>query len=174
MIVSSMRSPFISTLTLSPISMSDAGQYSCVATADSSSQYITTSSQGHSSELTLIVTGMSMSTEYSYRSGCCLLSALPAPNVTITRSGNFSAGQSYSLQCSASVVDSLVVLLDMKIVHPNATVISVAHSSSVQYMFSPLRTSDRGQYTCTATINIPQVGITDLNTSEMTNVTVVG
>ena len=41
--VSSTTSPFISTLTLSPLSMTDAGQYSCIATADSSSQYITTS-----------------------------------------------------------------------------------------------------------------------------------
>ena len=55
--VTSMRSPFISTLTLSPLSMSDAGQYSCVATADSSSQYITASSQGQSSMETLTVAG---------------------------------------------------------------------------------------------------------------------
>ena len=58
MIVSSMRSPFVSTLTLSPLSMTDAGRYSCVATADSSSHYITTSSQGHSSEVIVMVTGM--------------------------------------------------------------------------------------------------------------------
>ena len=53
-----MRSPFISTLTLSPLSMTDAGQYSCVATADSSSHYITTNNQGNSSEVILMVTGM--------------------------------------------------------------------------------------------------------------------
>ena len=56
--VSSMRSPFISTLTLSPLSMSDAGQYSCEATSDSSSQYITASSQGQSQVEPLTVTGM--------------------------------------------------------------------------------------------------------------------
>ena len=55
--VTSMRSPFISALTLSPLNMSDAGQYSCVATADSSSQYITASSQGQSSMETLTVAG---------------------------------------------------------------------------------------------------------------------
>ena len=58
--VSSMTSPFISTPTLSPLSMTDAGQYSCVATAYSSSHYITTSSQGHSSEVILNVTGISV------------------------------------------------------------------------------------------------------------------
>ena len=55
--VYSMRSPFISTLTLSPLSMTDAGQYSCVATADSSSQYISTSPE-NTTEETLDVTGM--------------------------------------------------------------------------------------------------------------------
>ena len=58
--VSSMRSPFISTLTLSPLSMTDAGQYSCVATADSSSHYITISPE-NTTEETLDVTGMSVS-----------------------------------------------------------------------------------------------------------------
>ena len=55
--VSSMTSPFISTLTLNPLIMSDSGQYSCEATATSPSQYITDSSQGHSS-LVVNVTGM--------------------------------------------------------------------------------------------------------------------
>ena len=58
--VTSMRSPFISTLTLSPLSMSDAGQYSCEATADSSSQYITASSQNQSQEEMLVVASMSL------------------------------------------------------------------------------------------------------------------
>ena len=58
--MSRMRSPFISTLTLSPLIMSDSGQYSCKAAATSPSQYITDSSQGHSS-LILNVTGMYMS-----------------------------------------------------------------------------------------------------------------
>ena len=56
--VSSMRSPFISTLTLSPLSMTDATQYSCMATADSASQYITASIPGQSSVETITVTGM--------------------------------------------------------------------------------------------------------------------
>ena len=55
--VSSMRSPFISTLTVSPLIMSDSGEYYCRATATSSSQYITDSSQGHSSLVHLTVTG---------------------------------------------------------------------------------------------------------------------
>ena len=56
--VSSTRSPFTSTLTLSPLSMSDAGQFSCEATADSASQYITASSLGESLDKTVNVEGM--------------------------------------------------------------------------------------------------------------------
>ena len=61
---------------------------------------------------------------------------------------------------------------DLKIVSPSSTVISVMNSSSVEYVFSPLRTSHGGQYTCTATVNIPQAGITDHNTSATENIIV--
>ena len=100
------------------------------------------------------------------------MSALPAPNVTITFSGVSIAGQDYSLQCSASVVDGLVVLPNLKIVFPNSTEISVISSSSLVYTFSPLRTSDGGQYTCTATVNIPQAGIIDLQNTAVETVIV--
>ena len=56
--VSSVMSPFISSLTFNPLIMNDAGQYSCHATADSSSQYITTSNPGSSSVETITVTGI--------------------------------------------------------------------------------------------------------------------
>ena len=106
---------------------------------------------------------------------CSILSsALFAPEVNISFSGYSIAGQNYSLQCSASVVDGLVVLPDLKIVFPNSTEISVMNTSSLDYMFSPLRTSDGGQYTCTATINIPQVGIADFQSSVMESIAVVG
>ena len=97
----------------------------------------------------------------------CLLPL--APDVTISFSGNSTAGQSYSLQCSASVVDDLVVLPDMKIVFPDSTEISEVNTSSLDYTFSPLRTSDGGQYTCTAIVNIPQAG---LQSSAVANITV--
>ena len=56
--VSGVMSSFISTLTFNPLIMNDAGQYSCQATADSSSQYITTSSPGNSLVKTITVTGI--------------------------------------------------------------------------------------------------------------------
>ena len=67
-----------------------------------------------------------------------------------------------------------MVLPDLKIVFPKSTELSVISSSSLDYTFSPLRTSDGGQYTCTATVNIPQAGITDLQNSITENITIVG
>ena len=67
-----------------------------------------------------------------------------------------------------------MVLPDLKIVFPNSTELSAVNSSSVDYVFFPLRTSDGGQYTCTATVNIPQAGITDLQSSAVETITVVG
>ena len=55
--LSSLRSPFISTLTIRPLSRSDVGQYSCTATVDSASQYIRQSPQGHSQTDTLNIAG---------------------------------------------------------------------------------------------------------------------
>ena len=106
---------------------------------------------------------------------CCVVhSDLPAPNVTISFSGDSIAGLTYSLHCSASVVAGLVVLPDLKIVSPNSTEVSAVNSSSVDYVFSPVRTSDGGQYTCTATVNIPQAGIKDLQSSAVETITVLG
>ena len=63
---------------------------------------------------------------------------------------------------------------DLQIVFPNMTEIVAMNISSLSYTFSPLRTSDGGQYTCTATVNIPQAGIADLQGSAMDTVNVVG
>ena len=89
-------------------------------------------------------------------------SDLPAPNVSISFSGSSTAGLSHSISCTATVVPGLVALPTMMIVFPNSTVVLAHNTTSVDYTFSPLRTSDGGHYTCTATINIPQAGITNL------------
>ena len=91
---------------------------------------------------------------------CSLIhSDLPAPNVSITFSGSSTAGLSHSISCTATVVPGLVALPTMMIVFPNSTVVLAHNTISVDYTFSPLRTSDGGHYTCTATINIPQAEI---------------
>ena len=93
-----------------------------------------------------------------------LLALLP-PNVSISSSGDSIAGEKYSLECSASVVDGIVVLPDLKIVGPNSTM-SLTNTSSLVYMFSTLRTSDGVLYTCTATVNITGVTFHQSPTTE--------
>ena len=90
-----------------------------------------------------------------------ILSALPAPTLYFSFSSYSISGQQYSENCSASVVDGPVVLPDLMIEFPNSTVISEEGANSLAHMFSPLRISDGGQYTCTATIIIPQAEIAD-------------
>ena len=76
--VAGTRSPFTSTLTLSPLNMSDAGHVSCEATAESASQYITASSLGESQNRTVNVTGM-------------LLNVIDSSAVLTTMSFSFSS-----------------------------------------------------------------------------------
>ena len=78
--VSSTRSPFTSTLIFSPLSMSDAGQFSCEATADSVSQYITASSLGESQDRSFTVKGML----YSPR-------CIQPSSIALMRSSSFSS-----------------------------------------------------------------------------------
>ena len=52
---STLRYPFVSTLTIGSLSVTDAGLYYCEAIANSSSQYIVASDRGKSPPLKLIV-----------------------------------------------------------------------------------------------------------------------
>ena len=97
---------------------------------------------------------------------------LPPPNVNILFFGNSTAGEVYSLNCTASVVDGLIVLPDLVIVGPDSTMSSMNNTSSLIYTFTPLRTSDGGEYTCTATVNILEAEITDLQSSTTKTITV--
>ena len=51
--------------------------------------------------------------------------------------------------------------------------ISAGITLSVVHMFSPLKLSDSGEYTCEATINIPGAGITDIKTTITNTLAVV-
>ena len=69
----------------------------------------------------------------------------------------------------------LVVDPDLEIVSHNSTeIVSAAVGArSLKHTFSPLRISDEDQYTCTATVSIPQAGITDLHSSATSTLSVV-
>ena len=83
-----------------------------------------------------------------------------------------AASENYTISCSAEVVPGLVVEPDLKIVFPDSNATSVENNSSLKHTFSPLRTSDGGSYTCTAIVNIPGAGVTNLTESTVENITV--
>ena len=109
--------------------------------------------------------------------------ALPAPDVVITSSGDATAGQPYTLTCTATVIENLVVPPTVEwligrqsvsngdgiIVEP--TEVSEVNSSRV-LRISTLRSSHGGQYTCRARINIPSIGISELDGMEQMDVNV--
>ena len=101
-------------------------------------------------------------------------SDLPLPDVSITILENYIAGLNTSLQCSASVANGLVVKPLLELLSPNGTVLASLQNDTLTYLFSPLLLSDEGQYSCIATINIPEINITGLQKSSNTNITVVG
>ena len=95
-------------------------------------------------------------------------SILPAPNVTISTIGLSIAGQSYTFKCSASVEPHMKIVFS-----PNSTEISVVATKSLNHTYTSLKISDGGQHTCRATIEIPQAGITNLQSSVAKTLAVV-
>ena len=58
------------------------------------------------------------------------------------------------------MVDNLVKLPNLELVMGNGIIVASSVGTSVLvYMFSLLKTSDEGQYVCTATLNIPEANI---------------
>ena len=62
---SALMSLFTSTLVISPVGRNESDQFSCEATASSSSEYITPSSSGNSSQQSLTVTSKSLTILYA-------------------------------------------------------------------------------------------------------------
>ena len=78
-------------------------------------------------------------------------------------SGSSIAGSMYSLVCTVTVVDGLVVVPDvvwMKygqvLVNGTDTTLTRNVSGYLNLTFNPLRTSHGGQYTCIVTVSIQQ------------------
>ena len=107
------------------------------------------------------------------------LTALPAPQVTITPSGSSTAGNPYTLTCTVMVVNGLVVVPQVMWLKNGTSVVGAnvtsgmasANTTTLTLQFIPLHTSNGGQYSCIANVSIPIISITSLyNTS--TNVIV--
>ena len=107
---------------------------------------------------------------------CPTHAALPPPTVMTTSSGTMSPGSSVTLICLVGVVNELIV-------HPaivwtkqsvgaggdtalnSISVGAVRTNNTVTLSFNNLNTSDAGQYTCTATVNVSAINITVTNNS---------
>ena len=71
---------------------------------------------------------------------------LPLPSVIITPVGNSTAGNSFTLTCTAeNQTDNLVGMPELEWVGKN---ISSSTQNTLDLTFDPLKTSDGGAYTC--------------------------
>ena len=157
------RSAFLyeTTIQFVPLSTSDGGNYECEAIAFPVSrlEFVTNSTTGSKAHLFII-------------------EALPVPEVAIHSTGNTTAGEMYTLSCTATVVENLVVVPTIQWEYSNGSAVEGGSTSTLSAMvtsvnttthnltFSPLRTSHGGEYTCRAIINIPSVSISGLNRSQ--------
>lgn len=110
-------------------------------------------------------------------------SAIPPPLVEISDSGGSRAGQILTLICSVTVVEGLVLPPHVEFVNAsNGAVqhqtVQVGNSSTegrvttLTLQFSPLITSSGGEYTCRATIDIPQALIQNVSSESTIQVNV--
>ena len=91
-----------------------------------------------------------------------------------TTDGSGAAGQMYTLVCRVAVQNGLVNLPLTQWLHPNSSVLRSEETTDLNYIFVAIRASAGGQYTCRSTINIPEVGVTNLSASSSIDVTVEG
>ena len=83
--------------------------------------------------------------------------AAPTVTASITSpTGPFTAGQSYTLTCTATVTGggTLSPTTTITWIHPSGSMTSGA-GSSLNLILSPLRVSDAGQYTCNVRVSSP-------------------
>ena len=93
------------------------------------------------------------------------VSALPLPAVAIVSEGNSVAGENFTVTCVATVIpdliESAVVTASWRdgqgtFLQPDATLMS-GSNTSVVLQFSPMYTSNAGQYLCTSSVSITEL-----------------
>ena len=128
---------------------------------------------------TLLISPYSVSTSHFLLVTTTLLlfssyAALPPPAVITTSSGIMSPGSSIILSCTVEVVEGLIVqpaivwtklAVDGDTALNSISVGAVRTNNTVTLSFNSINTSDAGQYTCTATVNISAINITVTNNS---------
>ena len=109
--------------------------------------------------------------------------ALPQPEVIIIPDGSTTAGDVYTLSCSATVVENLAVEPDIQWLYTNGTTVggtditvgAVRMTGNVftqNLTFSPLHTSHGGRYICRASVNISAISLPVISSQSSLNVTV--
>ena len=93
-----------------------------------------------------------------------------------TSSGTMSPGSSITLSCTVGVIEGLIVQpaitwtkqavsVDGDTALNSISVGAVRTNNTVTLSFNSINTSDAGQYTCTATVNVSAINITVTNSS---------
>ena len=85
--------------------------------------------------------------------------ALPFPKVTTTMDSTITAGGQQALECTVPMVSFLTVAPTLQWVAPGNSEVASGSGSSLTHTLDPVRTSDAGQYTCRATVDIPSVDV---------------
>lgn len=107
---------------------------------------------------------------------------LPQPEVVITPNGSTTAGDAYTLTCSATVVENLAVEPDIQWLYNGTTVGGTNITmGAVRVMgnvftrnltFNPLRTSHGGKYICNTSINVSAISLIGISNESFLDVTV--
>ena len=173
------QSTFTSTLSFSPLdSVVDTTMFSCLVSvnSDPTDSFIIPTAANSSVDITVLREHLCMITIVNYSVLLFSNLALSRPTMIITSSGTMSPGSSITLTCIVGVVQGLIVqpgiVWTKQAVSAGGdtalntiSVPPVRTNNTVTLTFNPTNTSDAGQYTCTATVDISAINVTVSNYS---------
>ena len=115
--------------------------------------------------------------KFCYRAPCAVL---PLPVVNITATPNPTAGQAYTLDCSARTEDYVISVPNLEWVNIDSSDTSITQpqqisgtvSANRSLTFNPIHTSHGHGYTCRASIDIPLANISNRSNSDTGDVRV--
>ena len=102
--------------------------------------------------------------------------ALPPPDVMVDYNGTMSIESFFILTCNVQVVEGLIVQPDIVWTKKtdsndggNSTISvgAVRTDSTLTITFDELNTSDAGEYTCTAAVNVSVINLSVTNSSKL-------
>ena len=172
------QSTFTSTLSISPLdSVVDTTMFACLTSvnSDPTDRFIIPTAANSSVDITVQCEYYMYNINHNNNT-IFLCIALPPPTIMTTSSGTMSPGSSITLTCVVGVVDGLIVHPDIEWIKQTVSaggdtalntinVPPVRTNNTVTLTFNPTNTSDAGQYTCTATVDISAINITVTNNS---------